>query len=272
MLNRSTKDIKAILARYHISPQQALGQNFLVSEMLVDEFVRAANIEADDIVLEVGAGFGMVTIPLVKKAKHVFAVEIMSTLAQGLKREHPQYQQKLTVIQSDFLKLDIAGLFQTTQFLATDYKVVGAIPYNITSPLIHKLLTHPPMPQSITLLIQKEVAEKAVAKIPNATYLSNFIEFMGTATIVKNNIPPSAFFPPPRVQSSVLHIDLDPKYPGVDSKTFSQFLHKGFTFPRKMLKQIFDENHLIRNGINPSSRPQEIALSSWFDLFQTDPL
>ncbi len=272
MLNRSTKDIKTILARYHISPQQSLGQNFLVNNILVDDFVQAAGIEDDDIVLEVGAGFGTVTIPLAKRAKHVFAVEVMPSLAQGLRREYPQYQQKLTVIQDDILKLTIAQLFQTAQFQATDYKVVGAIPYNITSPLIHKLLTQPPLPQSITLLIQKEVAEKAAAQPPNATYLSNFIEFMGTATIAKNNIPPSAFYPPPRIQSAILRIDLNPKYPGVDPEAFSQFLHKGFTFPRKMLKQIFDESHLIEKGINPTSRPQEVPLASWFALFQSESL
>ncbi|MCA9397990.1 ribosomal RNA small subunit methyltransferase A, partial [candidate division WWE3 bacterium] len=231
MFQRSTKDIKTILARYHVSPKQSLGQHFLVNDQIIQQLVKSAQINENDIVLEIGMGFGAVTIPLAHKSKYIYSVEIEPTLIHSFRRENPQLMDRVIPVPHDILTLNVANLFEQRDFTSAKYHVVGAIPYNITSPIVHKFLTEHPLPHDITLLIQKEVAEKMVAQPPNASYLSNFVKFLGEGKISKNNVPPSAFFPPPRVLSAVIRIDVAPKYPDISPAAFSDFLHTGFQHP-----------------------------------------
>ncbi|MCA9390216.1 ribosomal RNA small subunit methyltransferase A [candidate division WWE3 bacterium] len=270
MLNSTSKNIKTILARYHVSPKQSLGQHFLVNESVIKELVQTPNIQEEDLVLEIGTGFGAVTVPLAHQSKHVFTVEIEPHFLESFRREYPQFLDRVTLIPHNVLTLNIAEFFGKTSFDAVRYHVVGAVPYNITSPIIHKFLTDHPQPDTITLLIQKEVAEKVATHPPHGTYLSNFVSLMGTATIAKNNISPGAFFPTPRVQSAILTIDIHPKYPEIDPNVFSEYLHQGFKHPRKMLRQVLDESTLVGNDINPEARPQELSLSEWVKLFKHD--
>lgn len=267
MFIRDTKDIKTNLAKYHLSPKQSLGQHFLVNQQTITHLVEAAEIKEEDLVLEIGTGFGAVTIPLTQRSKYVYSVEIEPALAHSFRRENPKSMGRVTPVVHDILTLNVADLFSQYDFNAVRYHVVGAIPYNITSPIVHKFLTEHPLPHDITLLIQKEVAEKMVAQPPNASYLSNFVKFLGEGKITRNNVPPSAFFPPPRVQSAVIRIDVKPKYPDISPAAFSDFLHTGFQHPRKMLRNIFDEQYLTEHNIEPTSRAQELALTDWITLF-----
>lgn len=270
MLNSTSKNIKTILARYLVSPKHSLGQNFLINDRIIYELISTPDVKENDLILEIGTGFGAVTVPLAKRSRNVFSVDIEPLFHEAFRKEYPHLLNRVRLITHNVLNLNTQHLFQQAKFESVNYHVVGAIPYNITSPIIHKFLTENPQPKSITLLIQKEVAEKLTAQPPDATYLSNFVSFLGEAKIVKNNISPGAFFPAPRVLSAIVHIRVQPKYPNLSAGTFSEFLHQGFLHPRKMLRQVIDDETLERHGITPTQRPQELHLQDWVRLFTDD--
>lgn len=242
-----------------LRPKKSLGQNFLADQKVVRDLLRAAEVDKEDVVLEVGAGTGAVTRELTQKAGKVIAVEIDKKLIPSLE-ENLRGFKNVEIINSDILTLN-----PDRYALAT--KVVGSIPYQITSPLIHKLLKTKKRPRSITIVIQKEVAEKITAEIPKATYLSNFVANFGQAQIVRT-IKPEAFRPPPKVDSAILQITLDPKPSVSDSNSFEKFLHRGFGQPRKMIKQQFPMDTLIDVGIEPTRRAQTLTFDEWKDLFE----
>ncbi|MCG2685906.1 rRNA adenine N(6)-methyltransferase family protein, partial [Candidatus Parcubacteria bacterium] len=147
------------------------------------------------------------------------------------------------------------------------FKVVGSIPYQITSPLVHKLLMSTPQPQVICLVIQKEVAQKIVAAPPRASYLSNFVGAFAKAKVVRW-IKPGAFRPQPKVDSAIIKITPRVRTDGLPPQKFSRFLHRGFAHPRKMLNKAFPEKVLQEAGINPQARAQELELQQWLNLLQ----
>jgi len=250
--------------------KKALGQNFLVDPQVVNDLLDTAEINNQDTVLEVGAGIGAVTRPLAKRAGKVIAVEIDKDLILQL-QTNLKGSENVEIINEDILKLQI------TNYELRNFKVVGSIPYQITSPLIHKLLKEEPRPVSITIIVQREVAEKIVAQPPAATYLSNFVANFGQAEIVRT-IKPDAFLPQPKVDSAILRISLNPstrsgsafggKPYTSDAKRFENFLHRGFAQPRKMLNKQFPTEVLEEVGIDPQRRPQTLEFEEWIRLFE----
>ena len=282
-----------------------LGQNFLINSSIADFLVRSANIAPEDIVLEVGAGTGAVTKYLIEKTKNVTAVEIDSELIPklyenlglsfwgvlplgGTTPESALSSRRMSgsVLTSDSGRAPLARMTDTPKIInsdilnfldswkETDYKVVGSIPYSITSPLIHKLLLRSNQPKLIALIVQYEVAKKICAKTPNASYLSNLVALYGKAKILKK-ISPASFKPAPKVTSAVVLIEKTAPssfWGGAErqlqnQKLFSNLLHKGFKHPRKMLNKAFDKEVLIKAGINPNSRPQEVTIEQWVKLY-----
>jgi len=254
-------------------PKKHLGQNFLVDQKVVRDLVETAEIGPEDVALEPGAGSGMVTKELAKRAGKVIAVEIDKELIPVLKKNLQGFVN-VEIINADILKFSILN------FQFPNLKVVGSIPYQITSPLIHQLLMSTPPPQVICLVIQKEVAEKIVAKPPKATYLSNFVATLAKAQIVRY-IKPSAFHPQPKVDSAIIKITPHPplhKAPGGEThppemglaKSFSSFLHRGFAHPRKMLNKVFSEKVLKEADISPQARAQELKLEEWIKLYNSE--
>lgn len=241
-----------------MKPKKRLGQHFLRDQKVVLDLVRAGEINPKDTVVEVGAGTGVVTRELAERAGKILAVEFDRDLIPQL-RENLKSFQNVKIVHKDILDLRFAN------YDLRDFKVVGSIPYQITSPLVHKLLTKKPRPNLIALLIQKEVAEKFVAKPPKATYLSNFVQAFGKVKITRH-VPPSAFFPQPKVTSSIIRIVPEKNVYGIDPQKFSAFLHQAFKHPRKMLRNIFPEERLKKAGIDPEARAQEIPLEKWIKL------
>lgn len=237
-----------------------LGQNFLTNTTIVDKLTKAADISADDTVIEVGPGKGIITKELAKIAGHVYAIDLDANLI-ALAKENTREFENIDFIHRDILTFDLKKMHQP-------YKVIGAIPYNITSPIIHKFLTTTIRPVSMTLIIQKEVAEKIVAQPPHAAYLSMFVASQGEATIIKNNIPPGTFSPPPKVNSAIIHIALSPVSSRISAIDLSAFLHEGFKYPRKMLRTVFEEENLKQVDISAQQRPAEVTLDQWLRLFE----
>lgn len=262
----SVKTLKSILAQNKIYPKKSLGQHFLVNKKVLDDLLKAAELNPDDVVVEVGAGIGTITVELVKKVKKVVAVEIDKKLIPILK-DSLQNFKNVEVVNKDILNYRLP---KTENRLL----ILGAIPYQITSPLIHHLLTQKAPPRLIAIIIQKEVAEKIVAKPPYATHLSNFVALFGRAEIVGKKIAPSAFWPQPEVESSILKISQikneELRMKKEDRELFVSFLHRGFSHPRKMLKKVFEEKLLKQVGIDPTRRAQTLTLVEWIRLYRRD--
>lgn len=242
--------------------KRALGQNFLIDQTVIDALVRAAGITKSDRVLEVGAGAGAVTRELAKKARKITAVEIDPDLIPSLK-ENLKGAKNVEIINADVLKY-INTLEKEPR---KKLKIVGAIPYQITSPLIHKLLKLKNRPESITFIVQKEVAEKITAKPPKATYLSNFVSHFGEAKVVRI-IKPGAFWPQPEVDSAILQISLSTDHYSLNTKRVEALLHRGFAQPRKMIKHRFPAEVLQKAGIQIHLRPAVLSKEDWRNLYR----
>ena len=243
-----------------VKPKKALGQNFLVDRNVAHDLAETAGIGKNDTVLEVGAGTGVVTLELASRAGKVIAVELDRNLIPELKNNLRGFPN-VEIVNQDILNFPIANYeLQIT-------KIVGSIPYQITSPLIHKILHSRNRPKSITFIVQKEVAEKITARPPKATYLSNFVANFGEAQTVKV-IKPEAFSPQPRVDSAILHIELHSQPKIEDTLKLEKFLHHGFAQPRKMLHHRFEARILAESKIPPQARPAHLSRENWRNLYR----
>ena len=244
-----------------MEPKKSLGQNFLVDQNVVRDLTDAAKIGKKDVVLEVGAGTGAVTKRLAQTAGKVIAVEFDRELIPPLKLDL-QGLKNVEIINADILSLD-----PKPYALNPNFKIVGSIPYQITSPLIHKILHSSNRPKSITFIVQKEVAEKIAAKAPDATYLSNFVANFGEARIIRV-IKPGAFSPQPKVGSAIIQIELYPKPKIEDTLKLEKFLHHGFMHPRKMLHHQFAADILAQSKVPAQARPAHLSKEDWHILYR----
>lgn len=251
-----------------MKPKKELGQNFLQDEEVVKNLIEASQPKSSDVYLEIGPGRGAVTKVLAPKVKKVIAVELDPDLIPDLKKLSAIINN-IEIVNDDILK------FICSNVLIHEYKInkiVGSIPYQITSPLLHSLvkLNLTSSLESTTLLIQKEVAEKILAKPPSASYLSNFVQLYFEAKSWRN-VSRESFRPAPKVDGTIVRlVPRTPNYqpPTTNPVEWSNFLHAAFKFPRKMIKKVFDEKMLKASGTNPNQRPQEIELDQWQILFK----
>jgi len=243
--------------------KKSFGQNFLMDQQVVEDLINAAEIRSENTVLEVGAGTGTVTRALARRAGKVIAVELDRDLIPTLKENLKDFPN-VEIVNADILQY-IDTLKQTPN--PTTFNVVGSIPYQITSPLIHRLLVMKQRPKAIALIVQKEVAEKIVAAPPRATYLSNFVANFGEAKIIKI-IKPGSFRPQPKVESAIIRIQIYDKPNVPDHKRLVGILHRGFTQPRKMLKHNFPTELLEKTGIPSHLRPASLSKEDWRNLYR----
>jgi 16S rRNA (adenine1518-N6/adenine1519-N6)-dimethyltransferase len=248
----------SLLKKYGLYTQKSLGQHFLTDQTVLDQALQAANLSIHDTVLEIGAGTGVLTRQLAQQAGQVLAFEIDEHLTHLLAETVGEYANVSLHFQ-DFLTFDLSQL-------PSSYKLVANLPYHVGSHIIDQLLKATYPPQSITVLLQRQVAEKMVARPPHATYLSNFIQTYGEARIVKL-VKPGAFFPPPQVDSALVHIARS-EGSSPPAFSFSRFLHRGFAHPRKMLNKAFTKEELAVANIEPTLRPENLTLDDWSRLYQ----
>jgi 16S rRNA (adenine1518-N6/adenine1519-N6)-dimethyltransferase len=251
-----------------MKPKKKLGQNFLINEKYISAFVSAVRVSKKDVVVEIGAGTGALTKDLAKKAKKVIAFELDKDLIPILKAELDDFDN-VEIINKDFLRV---GPQQFNNLTMQQFKLVGSIPYNMTSPLIHKLLDFEPRPSSVVLLIQREVAEKITAQPPRATYLSNIVQLLGEVQIT-DFVPRSAFWPKPKVGGAIIKLVPNAQclLPKAEIGRFQRLLHKGFQYSRKILRNKFDSEILRSAGIAPTQRAQRLSLKKWVKLYKSYP-
>lgn len=226
----------AVLQKYHFNFQKKFGQNFLIDTHVLDKIIRAAEITKDDFVLEIGPGIGTMTQYLAQAAREVVAVEIDKALILILQDTLSGFPNA-EVIQDDILKVDIAELAAERNG-GRPIKVVANLPYYITTPIIMSLFEHDVPLALVTVMVQKEVAERMQAGPGSKDYgaLSLAVQYYADPYIVAN-VPPNCFMPRPNVGSAVIRLTRH-KVPPVqveDEKLMFQMIRASFNQRRKTL-------------------------------------
>ncbi|MGB7269772.1 MAG: 16S rRNA (adenine(1518)-N(6)/adenine(1519)-N(6))-dimethyltransferase RsmA [Albidovulum sp.] len=264
--------LRDVITRHELAAKKSLGQNFILDLNLTSRIARAAGDLRCADVLEVGPGPGGLTRGLLAEgARHVLAVEKDPRCLPALAEIAAAYPGRLTVINADALEVDAAA------HLTAPIKVVANLPYNVGTELLVRWLTPPQWPpfwQSLTLMFQKEVAERIIAKPGSKAYgrLALLAQWRSDAHIVMT-LPPEAFSPAPKVHSAVVHLTAlpEPRFPA-DAKTLNRIVAAGFNQRRKMLRVSLKglapdmESHLTATGIPPTARAEEISLESFCAL------
>ena len=226
----------AVLQKYHFNFQKKFGQNFLIDTHVLDKIIRAAEITKDDFVLEIGPGIGTMTQYLAQAAREVVAVEIDKALIPILQDTLSGFPNA-EVIQDDILKVDIAELAAERNG-GRPIKVVANLPYYITTPIIMSLFEHDVPLALVTVMVQKEVAERMQAGPGSKDYgaLSLAVQYYADPYIVAN-VPPNCFMPRPNVGSAVIRLTRHkvPPVQGEDEKLMFQMIRASFNQRRKTL-------------------------------------
>lgn len=266
-------NISALLRAHGLQPKKSLGQNFLVDTAALQRIVEAAEIGAQDEVLEIGPGLGSLTRQLAAAARQVVAVELDANLLPAL-REVLAGQENVTIVQGDMLELDPASLMT-----APGYIVVANIPYYITSALIRHLLEAEKKPARVVLTIQKEVAERITAGPGDLSLLALSVQVYGAARRAVR-IPAGAFYPAPKVDSEAVRIDLYPQplIPREKLDSFFTLIKAGFSQKRKTLRNALSgglrrspvqAEALLRSaGIDPMRRAETVSIEEWARLVE----
>lgn len=226
----------AILQKYQFRFQKKYGQNFLIDTSVLERIIRAAHIGAEDCVLEIGPGIGTMTQYLAENAGEVIAVEIDKALIPILEETLAPYKN-VTVLQGDILKTDIGELAERHN-AGKPLKVVANLPYYITTPIIMGLFERNVPLESVTVMVQKEVAERMLAKPGTKDYgaLSLSVQYHAEPEIV-TNVPPNCFMPRPNVGSAVVKLRRfeNPPVEVQDEKFMFSIIRAAFNQRRKML-------------------------------------
>jgi 16S rRNA (adenine1518-N6/adenine1519-N6)-dimethyltransferase len=264
--------LAAILRRHRIQLKHRFGQNFLVDPVLRDLIAEAAGATLDDAVLEVGAGVGTLTIALAPLCARLIAVELDRTLIPAL-REVVAPWKAVEVVQADILRFDLAGAFPSGNEI-----VAGNIPYNLTGALLRRLLGDGPRPRRLSLVVQKEVAERWTAAT-SASVATVAVQVFAKARLVMT-IPAASFEPSPGVDSALVVMEVrdEPAVSVRDLDAFLRFVENVFQYRRKQLGGTMGRisgagsaeasARLRDGGLDPERRPQTLSLSDWESMYR----
>lgn len=271
-------------------PNKLLGQNFIRCPWVTSTMLKAAELKDSDTVLEVGAGTGILTKEMLKRARTVIAVEKDKDLIVRYLRPLEKDYKNLEIIEGDILKI-FPNLAITYHLEPKTYKLVSNIPYYLTSHLLRVLLEKEPRPHTIVLTVQKEVAERICAKpnyrsstsIGKMNLLAISVQTFGKPEIIKK-VPADCFWPKPKVDSAIIKIDhiSDDFFVKnkISSENFFKIIKTAFSSKRKMLINTLavlagDKNKarelLTIAGLSEKSRPEELGLEHWAKLVRSAP-
>lgn len=230
----SPNKIKETLDRYGFKFSKSLGQNFLIDGNVVRKIVREAEITKDDYVLEIGPGMGTLTEELAINAKKVVAVELDRKLIPILDETLAGYDN-VEIVYGDILEVDVRKLIDE-KLGGGPVKVVANLPYYVTTPIIGKLLEDNLNFQSISVMVQKEVADRMAANPGSKSYgsLSVFVHFYTNPKVVVK-VPKTVFMPQPKIDSSVIKLELKNELPDIDREQFFKVVKAAFSKRRKTI-------------------------------------
>jgi 16S rRNA (adenine1518-N6/adenine1519-N6)-dimethyltransferase len=268
-VNRRTREQwQRILHARGIRPERSMGQNFLVEPEVVKEIVRIADVHACDTVVEVGPGLGVLTRELANTRASVIAIELDQDLKRFLDTDLNSLEN-VRIIERDALHVDIGDLVGDTT-----YKVVANLPYSTGTAIARRFLEHPLPPVTMTVMLQKEVAERMVAQPPDMSLLTLSTQIHASGAIAMS-VPPDVFYPPPKVDSAVVRLS-SRDTPLVDRDqeaalfrlATSAFQRKRKTLSNGLAQGLGQPKHdidivLQSIGIDPSRRPQTLSVGEW---------
>ncbi len=276
-LGNSTKT-KEVLAKYNMSAKKKFGQNFLIDSHVLEGIVEAAGVTDEDLVLEIGPGIGSLTQYLAEAAGKVVAVEIDKTLLPVLADTLSEYDN-VTVINQDILKVDLDEIVSENG--GRPIKVVANLPYYITTPIIMKLFESRARIESITVMVQKEVADRMAAGPGGKDYgsLSLAVGYYAKAVTVMD-VPPSSFIPQPNVGSAVVNLSryTEPRVKVQDEKRLFEIVRTAFNQRRKTLSNSLSNNPslgvsrqevadaLLKMGVDEKARGEILTLEQFAEL------
>lgn len=269
-----------LLRRYGLRPDKRLGQNFLIDETALSRVVDASGLAEAETALEIGPGLGSLTRRLALRCRRVVAVELDEALLAPLRSVVAGFPN-VEIVHGDILALDPARLMAEPDGgpPPVGYRVVANIPYYITSALIRSLIETQGPPLGMTLTVQREVAERITAGPGEMSLLALSVQVYGQPRIAAR-IPAGAFYPPPKVDSAVIVIELfpQPRLPQADLALFFRLAKAGFSQKRKTLRNALSggmampasqaEALLNHAGIHPQRRAETLDLSEWQALTQ----
>lgn len=265
-----------LLRKYNLHPRHKLGQNFLMSASALQAIVSAAELSEQDRVLEVGPGLGVLTEQLTSRAGCVVALELDQQLVQVLRTELGD-TPNLRVVEGDILRVDHTRLMLEHCPEPGAYKVVANLPYYLTSHAIRRFMELAPRPELTVVMVQLEVAQRAVAEPPEANLLGLAVQLYAVPRVMAR-VPAAAFLPKPDVDSAVLQLRTRsrPLFPGLAEERILRLAAAGFGQKRKQLANSLASNlHvdkrevatcLDRAGLEPGVRAQELSLEQWAEL------
>jgi len=262
--------IREIIAKHRLSASKALGQNFLLDEQLLGRIAALPGDLTGARVLEVGPGPGGLTRALLRAGAKVTAIEMDSRCLPALEELGDAFPGQLTVIQGDAMKLDHTEIMGGAPF-----HVLSNLPYNVGTALFVRWLSAgewPPMWQSLTLMFQREVAERIVAKPGTSAYgrLAVLAQWRSSAKLAMK-VHRSAFTPPPKVMSAIVHVIPEEAPEGVQAETLEGLTEAAFGQRRKMLRQSLKGvsgalDGLERVGIDPTRRAETVSVKEFCEL------
>jgi 16S rRNA (adenine1518-N6/adenine1519-N6)-dimethyltransferase len=270
-----------LLRQFGFRPKKNLGQHFLIDEAVLERILSAAELSPGDIVVEVGPGLGILTEALAKQGARVIAVELDAKLVTLLKKRLAGFPD-VKIVHADILKLTPRQLLQDNlpaSDLARGYKVIANLPYYITSPVLSHFLEAQARPSEMVVMVQKEVGEAIAAAPGKMRLLSVKGQFYSKPAIV-SHVPAASFYPPPKVDSVILRLDVysQPPIEVSDVAGFFDIVMHGFSAPRKQIRNSLAHSlemppsqvasSLEKAGIEPRRRAETLSLEEWRELWK----
>jgi len=247
-------------------PRKRFGQNFLTDQLVLSHIIRAINPKSGDTMVEIGPGLAAMTRLLLEGVPQMHVVELDRDLVARLKKSFPA--EKLIIHEGDALKFDFTAIPVPAD---KKLRVVGNLPYNISSPLLFHLAEMANQVEDQHFMLQKEVVERMVAPPGSKTYgrLSVMLQWRYDMDLLFV-VPPEAFDPPPRVESAIVRMIPKKETLACDQKSLEAVVTKAFSQRRKVVRNcvagMFNEQQLIDAGVDPQARPETIALEQYVNL------
>ena len=271
------EETRFIMKKYNIRANKNLGQNFLINEEVVKNIVGCSNIEKEDLVIEIGPGLGTLTKYLLEKAGKVICIELDTKMLQILEDRFSLYNN-FELINNDVLKVDLKNIIEKekTEGKIKNVKIVANLPYYITTPIIMKLLEELEL-ESITVMIQKEVADRLIATPgeKNTGAITYSVYYYADSEAIME-VPNSSFIPEPEVTSKVIKLNIrkEPAVKPKDKEKMFKIIKYAFMQKRKTLLNSLTNNDVFKNktqgteilnslGIKENVRPEELTLEQF---------
>jgi len=263
-------EIKNLLNKYGLRPKKSLGQNFLINPKVYESIISAAQLESGDKVIEVGPGLGTLTKYILKtigSSRKLIAIEKDEEFVNILKGEFKE-SKNVKIVEGDILLVD------PKKYKIPDdkYKILGNIPYYLTSRLLRTIFQKWPRPELIVLMVQEELAKRIIAKPPRSNLLAISVQYFSKPEIIKK-VSKKSFWPEPKVDSTIIRLTPTDTRPSPNRGRFFKVVRAGFSENRKQLINSLShglseskgkiEKILKSSGINPTRRAETLTLPEW---------